>query len=323
MKHWLFTQPRNTPLEWEAISNNVNNTSLSFAGENESKGRNFIWPVNIGLMDRNYTKYMDVPDNLPRGQAIRQFQKGLVDIAIKHHEGSVYISQRHIPPPLYDHTNSRSIDLEVLEDALEEHDWVSFGLILNDRQGFDMPTLMQYSEYIVRDKEYKLKQLEDGKLIEAKDNVRMLTFFVAYKLGSTGAYVLACNPSFLSTAGPTEWSGDNRTIHCGTDSAMKFALEPMLNCPIVANTVIVDKDELTMVVSRSSIISHKIDACLPNLQFDVKSSWDARIEGNTISVKHQLGMGYLKITFDYYDLAKPYITVEDRKITKEYLLLGV
>jgi hypothetical protein len=34
-------------------------------------------------------------------------------------------------------------------------------------------------------------------------------------------------------------------------------------------------------------------------------------------------MGYLQITFDYYDLAKPYITVEDKKITIEYLLLGV
>jgi len=162
--------------------------------------------------------------------------------------------------------------------------------------------------------------------IKQNEQINVLTFFVAFRLAKTNGYVLMCNHNIISGHAFVSMNTNERTIsssHDQTGNIVKFAFEPKVDCKYVANTLIVEKDYLEVNIGHSSLIYYKTNTCLLNNNFTVESSWDAKVEGNKILVKKQLGMGYFKVTFDCYDLTKPYLVSDDRKITIESLLLGV
>ena len=84
-----------------------------------------------------------------------------------------------------------------------------------------------------------------------------------------------------------------------------------------------NRGELEIVVGGQSVIDYLDAGSLENLDFTVECSWEYNIVDNIIRVKKQSGVGYIKIFTPCIDMTKRYITAEDRKITLEYILLGV
>jgi hypothetical protein len=320
MKHWFFTRTTNRPLHWEGVTKAVNNTDQTFV---DQYGSTLVVPANTQLLPPFLRA--EVGDRL-QGPIIRQFDKDITHLAFTQDGDDILITQSFLPPQLRTPDNTRMVDLSLMEEALEQHQWVSLSLILNKSNSIAEPTLLRDSQYFVRDKNNQLRSFEDDAIVEHNGQINVLTCFVAFRLGPTNGYVLMCNHNVLSGHTNVSMNNTQRTISSSNDQTsniVKFAFEPKIDCEIVANTLVVDKDYLNIEVGHDSLIHYKADACLLNNQYVVKSSWDAEIKGDKITVKKQPGMGYIKITFECNDLTKPYITADDRKITLEYLLLGV
>lgn len=320
MKHWIFMRATNRPLHWEGVTKAVNNTEHTFV---DQYGSTLVVPANTQLLPPFLRK--NVGERF-QGPIIRQFDKDVTSLAFLQDGDNILITQSFLPPQLRNPDNTRTINIDLMEQALDQHEWVSLSLVLNKGNSVTEPTLLRDSQYLVRDQNNQLRSFETDTLLEDNDQINVLTCFVAFRLGKTNGYVLMCNHSILSGHTSVSMMNNQRTISSSNDQTSniaKFAFDPKFDCEIVANTLVVEKDSLQIEVGHNSLIYYKADTCLLNNQFTVKSSWDAEINGNIITVKKQPGMGYIKITFDCNDLTKPYITADDRKITLEYLLLGV
>jgi hypothetical protein len=320
MKHWLFMRATNRPLQWEGVTKAVNNTDQTFV---DQYGSTLVVPANTQLLP----PFLRVAaEERPQGPILRQFDKDITNLALVQDGNDVIITQSFLPPQLRNADNARTVDLGLMEQALEQHQWVSLSLLLNNTNAVAEPTLLRDSQYLVRDDNHQLKLFNTNEVVEYREQINALTLFVAFRLGKTNGYVLMCNHNILSGHTNVGLNNNERTVSSSNDQTgniTKFAFDPKFDCEVVANTLVVEKDYLKIEVGHNSLVYYKADACLLNNGFVVKSSWDAEIKGNVILVKKQPGMGYIKITFDCNDLTKPYITSDDRKITLEYLLLGV
>ena len=323
MKHWLINRANNKPPEWEHATAGMNTSSQTFFGDD---GREYHIPVTKRMFPSLYHYHVaDWPD----GQPVRHFDKDATNLAFMESNGKLLITQSFLAPPFRTPENTRVVDLELMEKALEQHDWISLAYIVQNGEGVTQPALLKDSKYIVRGDNERLMCFETGEYLEKDGDVVTLTFFVAYRLGKTNGYVITCNYNILSIHGHNGAVGfitDDRTITSNIDQGngiVQWALEPETNCEKVAGAYVVDKPFLELELSRYSTIYKKTDSSLHNIQYQVKSSWDVETEGNFIKVHKQPGVGYLKVTTDWVDMTKPYITAADRKTTLEYILLGV
>jgi len=320
MKHWLFMRATNRPSQWDGISKAVNNTDRTFVYED---GSTLVVPANTRLLLPFLRK---AAGEYKQGPILRQFDKDITNLVFLQDENDVLITRSFLPASMRTPDNTRILDLDLMERALDKYEWVSLALILNKQESTSETTLLKDSQYIVRGKDNQLEVLDGVDDIKQNEQINVLTFFVAFRLAKTNGYVLMCNHNIISGHAFVSMNTNERTIsssHDQTGNIVKFAFEPKVDCKYVANTLIVEKDYLEVNIGHSSLIYYKTNTCLLNNNFTVESSWDAKVEGNKILVKKQLGMGYFKVTFDCYDLTKPYLVSDDRKITIESLLLGV
>ena len=320
MKHWLFMRATNRPSQWDGASNAINNTNRTFVDQN---GSTLVVPANTRLLLPSLRK---AAGEYKQGPILRQFDKDITNLVFLQDGNDVLITRSFLPAQMRTPDNTRILDLDLMERALDEYEWVSLALILNKQDPTSETTLLKDSQYIVRGKDNQLKVFDGIDDIGQNEQINVLTFFIAFRLAKTNGYVLMCNHNIISGHAGVSMNTNERTIsstHDQTGNIVRFAFEPRVDCEYVANTLVVEKDYLKIEIGHNSLIYHKTNSCLLNNYFTVKSSWDTEIKGNTILVKKQPGMGYIKVTFDCCDLTKPYIISDDRKITIESLLLGV
>lgn len=320
MKHWLFLRAESRPPDWGYVAESVNNTSLTVRGED---GIDYIVPVN-----KNHWPEIHHPkvQRWPHGQTLNQFDKDTTALAVVAHKDGATITQSFITEVLRDKYNSRIIDFDLLEHTLDKRGWCALGLLVEGDDAVTQPVLLQQSRYIVRDDQYRLFYADTNELCTLDSPVKSLLLFVAYKLGRTNSYVLVVNPNILCFNGRLDKVDSKRSIAAIAsypNIIAKFALVPFLNCQLIHNTIIVNRGELEIGIGRQSLIYLTTGSELNNIDFAVECSWEHSVTDNTIRVKRQAGVGYIKILFPIIDMTKQYITAEDRKITLEYILLGV
>ena len=204
--------------------------------------------------------------------------------------------------------------------------WCALGLLVEGDEAVTQPALLQQSRYIVRDDQYRLFYADTNELCTLASPVKSLLLFVAYKLGRTNCYVLVVNPNILCFNGGLGGVNEKRSviaIASYPNIITKFAFMPSLNCKVINNTIIVNRGELELVLGEKSIVCVTTGNVPNNLDFNVECSWEYTVADNIIRVKRQAGVGYIKIMTPCVDMTKQYISAEDRKITLEYILLGV
>lgn len=321
MKHWLFSRAQSRPPDWERMADSINLTSLTVKSDVDEKF--YTVPVNKTLIAETKHHYVNP---WPHGQTIMQFDKDVTSLAVVKHKDGVTITQSFIVEALRDEYNSRIIDLDFLERTLDKKGWCALGLLIEGDGPVTQTALLQQSRYIVRDAQYRLMFADTNELCGLDSPVKSLLLFVAFKLGRTNAYVLTVNPNIISLHGQLGSIDQQRSI---TASASFpgiipwFAFTPKLNCSLVNNAIIVNRGELEIDVGGNSLIYYLTTTIPENLDFTIECSWEYSVVDNVIRVKRQPGVGYIKIITPCVDMTKQYITAEDRKITLEYILLGV
>lgn len=323
MKHWLFSRAQSRPSDWERMADSINLTPLTVKPETDEKQRNYVVPVNKTLVPETKQHYIK---NWHHGQTLMQFDKDVTSLAIVKHKSGVTITQSYIPEVLRDEYNSRLIDLDLLERTLDKKGWCALGVLVENDEPVTQNDLLQKSRYIVRDDQYRLLFADTNELCGLDSPVKSLLLFVAFKLGRTNAYVLVANPNIISLHGELGAIDQRRSITATAsfpDILTWFAFAPKINCNLVNNAIIVNRGELEISVGEDSVIHYLTLTHPENLDFTVECSWEYNIVDNIIRVKKQFGVGYIKIFTPCVDMTKRYITAEDRKITLEYILLGV
>jgi hypothetical protein len=321
MKHWLFLRAQSRPPDWERMADGVNLTSITIKSDED--GKYYTVPVNKTLGPE--TKHHHVKQ-WPHGQTLLQFDKDVTSLAVVKHKNGVTITQSFITEALRDEYNSRIIDLDFIERTLEKKNWCALGVIVKDDESVTQNALLQNSRYIVRDNEYKLFFADTNELCAMDSPVKSLLLFVAFKLGRTNAHVLVVNPNIISLHGELGSINQQRSITATAsfpNIVPWFAFAPKINCELVNNAIIVNRGELEIAVGDNSVIHYLTSNAPENLDFTVECSWEYKVVDNIIRVKKQAGVGYIKIITPCIDMTKQYISAEDRKITLEYILLGV
>ena len=321
MKHWLFVRASSRPPDWERMADSVNLSSIEI--QSDVDGKHYMVPVNKTLGPE--TKHHHVK-HWHHGQTLLQFDKDVTSLAVVKHKNGATITQSFIPEVLRDEYNSRIIDLDFLERTLDKKGWCALGVLVEGDQSVSQNALLQESRYIIRDNEYKLLYADTNELCTLDSPVKSLLLFVAFKLGRTNAYVLVVNPNILSLHGQLGSIDEQRSITATASfpNIMSwFAFTPRINCDLVNNAIIVNRGELEIAVGDKSVIHYLSSSAPENLDFTVECSWEYSVVDNIIRVKKQAGVGYIKIFTPCVDMTKQYITAEDRKITLEYILLGV
>lgn len=321
MRHWLFVRAQSRPPDWERMADSMNLTSLTVKSDVDDKF--YTVPVNKTLVAETKHHYVK---QWPHGQTLMQYDKDVTSLAVVKHKDGATITQSFIPEVLRDEYNSRIIDLDFLERTLDKKGWCALGLLVEGDEPVTQTALLQDSRYIVRDDQYRLLFADTNELCGLDSPVKSLLLFVAFKLGRTNAYVLTVNPNIISLHGQLGSLDQQRSITASASfpGIMSwFAFTPKLNCSLVNNAIIVNRGELEIDIGGNSLI-HYLTMIVPeNLDFTVECSWEYNVVDNVIRVKRQPGVGYIKIFTPCVDMTKQYITAEDRKITLEYILLGV
>lgn len=323
MKHWLFTRANDRPPDWEKVTDNINisNNTIVWDGDNKE----YVVPVNRELFPQQFAHLVK---DWPTGQILRQFDKDITGLAVMHDNGDYLITQSFLPASLRNPTNTRKINFDLLEEALENREWVALALPLATPDNVVQHTLLENSRYIARDENCKLVYVDGNKeQLPEQTNTQVLTLFVAFRLGKSNGYVLVVNHDILCFHGNVTQMFQNRTFNCGpfhsTNNIIGFAFAPSFNSELIANSLIVEKDELLINIGKDAALMLRCSKCLQNIDFVVESSWEYEINGLTVKLKKKPGVGYVKILFDCKDYTKPYITAEHRKVKLEYILLGV
>jgi len=322
MKHWLFTRAQSRPPDWERIADSVNLTPIVVKSETEE--RYYTVPVNKTLVPESKHHYIK---QWHHGQTLMQFDKDVTSLAVVKHKDGATITQSYIPEVLRDEYNSRIIDLDFLERTLDKKGWCALGMLVEGDEPVTQTALLRDSRYIVRDDQYRLLFADTNELCGLDSPVKSLLLFVAFKLGRTNAYILVVNPNIVSLHGELGSVNEQRSVAaCASFSNIVpwFAFAPRLNCNLINNnTIVVNRGELELAIGGASIIQYTTLRGVENLDFTVECSWEYNVVDNVIRVKRQPGVGYIKIITPCIDMTKQYVTAEDRKITLEYILLGV
>lgn len=321
MKHWLFLRAQSRPPDWERVADGMNLTPLTVKSDVDD--RYFTVPVNKTLAPETKQHYIK---HWHHGQTLMQFDKDVTSLAVVKHKNGAAITQSFIPEVLRDEYNSRLIDLDFIERTLEKKSWCALGVIVEGDESVTQNALLQNSRYIVRDNEYRLFFADTNELCAMDNPVKSLLLFVAFKLGRTNAHVLVVNPNIISLHGELGSIDQQRSITATASfpNIMSwFAFAPKINCKLVNNSIIVNRSELEIAVGDNSVIHYLSSNAPENLDFTVECSWEYSVVDNIIRVKKQAGVGYIKIFTPCIDMTKQYISAEDRKITLEYILLGV